>query len=312
MRVLITGASGFVGRGLAPALAQKGMEVVAGARDGLRILRAPGITSIALPDLSTSIDWGPLLRGIDVVVHLAGIAHAGRGLAEERYLRVNRDATATLAKAAAAAGVKRLVFISSVRAQSGPVADHVLTESDPPRPSDAYGRSKLAAEEAVRQSGVPFSVLRPVVIYGPGVKGNVASLMKLAGLPLPLPFAALRAPRSLLALDNLISAIAFTLGTPSTTDETYLVADPAPVGLADIVTILRRAQGRAPMLFPLPPALFAAALRMAGRGDLWERLGGALVADAGKLRAAGWVPVSDTPAALTAFAADALKARRAP
>jgi nucleoside-diphosphate-sugar epimerase len=312
MRVLVTGASGFVGRGLAPALAQKGMEVVAGSRDGLRIPRAPGITPIALPDLATPIDWAPFLRGIDAVIHLAGIAHAGPGIAEERYLRVNRDATAMLAKAAAAAGVKRLVFLSSIRAQSGPVAEHILTEADQPRPSDAYGRSKLAAEEAVRRSGVPFTILRPVVIYGPGVKGNVASLMTLAALPLPLPFAALHAPRSLLALDNLISAIAFTLAAPLTAGETYLVCDPAPVSLADIVAMLRRAQGRTPMLFPLPPALLASVLRMAGRGDLWERLGGALVADAGKLRAAGWAPVTDTPTALTALDADQLQARQLP
>ena len=126
--------------------------------------------------------------GIDAVVHLAGIAHAGPGVAEERYDRVNHRATAALAVAAHDAGVSRFVFVSSIRAQTGPAAERVVSERDTPRPTDAYGRSKLAAERAVAASGVPFTILRPVLVYGPGVKGNLRALMRLAALPIPLPF----------------------------------------------------------------------------------------------------------------------------
>jgi len=121
-------------------------------------------------------------------------------------------------------------------------------------------------------------------------------------LPLPLPFGALKQPRSLLAVDNLASAIRFVLETPATQGETYIVADPQPVTLPDMIAAMRQARGRSPNLVPVPPQWIAGALRVLGRSDLWERLGGALVADAGKLRAAGWKPVTDTRSGLAAFA----------
>lgn len=300
-RILVTGASGFVGRALTQALAQSGTSVRAAARDPARIPAVSSIEPVALPDLASTIDWGPLLTGVDQIVHLAGIAHAGPGISDVAYMQVNRAATESLARAAAKAGVGRLVFVSSIRAQSGPSADHVLRESDPPRPTDAYGRSKLAAEEAVSASGVAFTILRPAVIYGPGVKGNLASLMRLAASAAPLPFGVFHNLRSLLALDNLISAIHFTLGTPSAEGETYIVADAAPLSFADIVITLRMALGRRPRLVPVPPALIAWLLKALGRGHDWDRLGGTLVADAGKLRAAGWVAQLDTRSGLAAM-----------
>jgi nucleoside-diphosphate-sugar epimerase len=277
-RVLVTGASGFIGRPLAAALAASGVAVEAAA------------------------DRRWPLDGVDAVVHLAGIAHIGAGVPEDQYDRVNRAATADLAARAAAAGVRRFVFMSSLRAQTGPSADHVLTERDAPRPTDAYGRSKLAAEAAVRASGVPFTILRPALVHGPHAKGNLASLMRLARLPLPLPFARLANRRSLAALDNLIAAVRFALESPAALGETFIVADREAPTLAEIVTILRAAMGRRPGLVPLPPALFETALGLIGKRDLWERLGGTLVADPGKLLAAGWNPVIDTAAGLTAMA----------
>ena len=145
------------------------------------------------------------------MVHLAGIAHAGPEIAEQAYDRVNRLATAELANAAKASGIGHLVFMSSIRAQSGPASASVLRENDPARPTDAYGRSKLAAEEAVRAAGVPFTILRPVLIYGEGVKGNFARLMELARKPWPLPLGLCRNRRSLLARRNLIDAIHLAL-----------------------------------------------------------------------------------------------------
>jgi nucleoside-diphosphate-sugar epimerase len=242
-----------------------------------------------------------LLKGAETVVHLAGIAHTGPGIADEAYDRVNRLATAELASAAKAIGIRHLVFISSIRGQSGPSSEQILRESDPPRPADAYGRSKLAAEDAVRAVGVPFTILRPVLIYGPGVRGNLARLIELARKPWPLPLGLCRNRRSLLARENLISAIHLVLALPLAKDETYIVADPSPLTMAEIVGAMRAGQGRRPGLVPVPPALIALAARAMGRADEWQRLGGNHVADPAKLLHAGWKPTIDTAAGLAAL-----------
>src|SRR5205085_10083825 len=124
------------------------------------------VEAIPLPDLSGPVDWGPLVCNVTHLVHLAALAHQGAIVPDASYEKVNRQAVADLA-AAAAGRVQRLVFISSVAAQTGPSADHVLTEADAPCPTTIYGRTKLAAEEALRGCGVPHTILRPVVVYGP-------------------------------------------------------------------------------------------------------------------------------------------------
>jgi UDP-glucose 4-epimerase len=236
---------------------------------------------------------------MDAVVHLAAIAHTD--LTGAAYDRINHMATADLARAAAAAGIRRLVFVSSIRAQSAPYADHPLSESDPARPTDDYGRSKLAAEQAVRAAGVPFTILRPVLVYAPGARGNLANLIRLARSPLWLPFGRLIEKRSLLSVDNLIAAIRFALEDGRAANETFLVSDPQAVSVAEIIAICRQALGRRPGLLAVPPGLFAAPLRLVGRGEIWQRLAGALEAPPAKLMAAGWRPVTDTKAGLTAL-----------
>ena len=298
MKVLVTGASGFVGRAVVAALALDGDEVHAAVRHAPTPPFPPEVAVVLHGDLAEPVDWAPRLAGIDAVVHLAGIAHAGPGIAEERYDRINHGATAALADAARAAGVARFVFVSSIRAQTGPAADRIVTETDAPRPTDPYGRSKLAAERAVAGSGVPFTILRPVLVYGPGVKGNLRALMRLAALPVPLPFGALTARRSLLSLANLAGAIRFVLRHEACASETYVVADPGAITIAEIVTALRRGMGKKPGLIAVPPALLRLALTALGRGANWEQINGALVADARKLVAAGWRPEPDAKGAL--------------
>ncbi len=300
-RVLVTGASGFVGRALVADLAATGRPVRAAMRQPADIF-AREVEVVAVSDLTRPVEWRALLKGIETVVHLAGIARAGPEIAEQAYDRVNRLATAELAEAAQRMGIHRLVFASSIRAQSGPVASRVLDETDPPRPTDAYGRSKLAAEEAVRASNVPFTILRPVLIYGPGVKGNLARLARLARTPWPLPFGSLSNRRSVLARQNLIEAIHFALRTPATMGETYVVADPKPLTLAEIVSALRAGEGRSPRLVPIPSAPIAATLKLLGRADTWERLGGQLVVNPEKLMRAGWRPPVQSVEGLAAMA----------
>ena len=196
-RVLVTGASGFIGRALVADLAAAGHPVRAAMRQPADIF-ARTVEVVAVSDLTRPVEWRALLKGVETVVHLAGIAHAGPEIAEQAYDRVNRLATAELAETAQRMGVQRLIFASSIRAQCGPVASSVLDETGAPQPTDAYGRSKLAAEQAIRASNVPFTILRPVLIYGPGVKGNLARLARWARSPWPLPFGSFSNRRSIL------------------------------------------------------------------------------------------------------------------
>jgi nucleoside-diphosphate-sugar epimerase len=297
-RVLVTGASGFIGRPLVAALDGAGYGVRAAVRDRRGQSFPSGVELVPLPDLSAAIDWSPLVAETDAVVHLAGIAHVGPEMPEAAYDRVNHLASADLARASSAAGVKRFVLMSSIRAQTGAAADRPLTEADAARPSDAYGRSKLAAEAAVRAAGVPCTILRPVLVYGPGVKGNLASLLRLAALPIPMPFARLTNRRSMLALDNLIAAVRFALDDARAVNETFIVSDPDALSVAETISILRTALGRNPALLAVPPGLMSMLLGLIGQRASFERLAGTLIAEPAKLRGAGWCPRVETKAAL--------------
>ena len=294
MNVLITGASGVIGQALTAAFAAGGFQVRAGVRNRRAQTFADTIEVISLPDLSGPVDWRPLLSGMDAVVHLAGIAHIGTHHPEAEYDRINHQATAELARAAAASGIRRLIYMSSIRAMAGTHADHPLSEQDPPAPTERYGRSKLAAEEAVRASGVRYTVLRPVLVYSPQAKGNLASLVRLARSSVPLPFANLTNRRSLLAVENLIAAVSFALEDERALNETYIVADPTAVTVPEIIAVCRAALGRDPRLFSMPLAPVRALLRLTGGANTWDRIAGSLEAPPAKLIAAGWQPVCDT------------------
>ena len=300
-RILVTGASGFVGRAVVAALANDGHAVRAAVRRPTPAF--PGnVERVQHGDLAEPIDWSPLLVGIDVVIHLAGIAHIGPRIGAALYDRVNHLATAQLATAAAQAGVSRFIFMSSIRAQSGPAADHALTERDPPAPTDAYGRSKLAAEQAVRNAGLSFTILRPVLIYGPGVKGNLATLAGVAAAPLPLPVKDFVNRRSLLGINNLLSALEFVLSSSEAIGETYAVADPGmALKLGDVIATIRQARGRRPFLVSMSTDYLEWPLRALRRNDVWDRVGGNLRVDPGKLITAGWQPLHDTRTGLTAM-----------
>jgi nucleoside-diphosphate-sugar epimerase len=290
--VLVTGASGFIGKRLVVSLAQEGWQVRAGARDP-EMPDASGIERVAMPDLARPADWSALLEGASHVVHLAGIAHAPGTLPDALYSRVNAESAGELADQARGK-VERLVFVSSVRAQAGLPADHVITEADAPAPTEVYGRSKLEAERLVAASGVPFVVLRPAVLYGPGVKGNIASLATLAKTAMPLPFGGLDNRRSLLALDNFTSAVSLVLGAKQADSETYLVADAEPISVAEIVTAMREGLGRAPHLLRVPQGAVKRILKTVGREAEWERLSGSFVISPAKLMGIGWRPVIAT------------------
>ncbi|MGQ0674100.1 MAG: NAD-dependent epimerase/dehydratase family protein [Hyphomicrobium sp.] len=313
--VLVTGASGFIGRDLIRRLAGDGWRVRAAARGVAEGLSGRGIEACMLPDLK-KIVWRPLLSGVTHVVHLAGIAHSEAAISEETYMEVNAHSVRRLAEAARSAGVKRIVLMSSIRAQTGPTSDRIVTESDTPEPTDAYGRSKLAAERALAEvlagSGTEWTALRPVLVYGAGVKGNMKRLIELARTPWPLPFANFDNRRSIVSVANVSGAVAHALVEPRCAGGVFLVADEQPVSVADIVRSLRQGEGRAPRLLPIPKAPLGAALRLAGKSAAWKRLTGDLVADTSSLRATGWTPAPSTYAALAKTAALPMPAAKRP
>lgn len=292
-RVLITGASGFIGKRLACALAKEDWEVRAAGRDPSLVPAVSGVERLAMPDLAHQADWSGLLDGVTHVIHLAGIAHAPGVLPDLLYTRINAEAAGELA-AAARGKVERFVFMSSVRAQVGLSADRAITERDRPQPTDAYGRTKLEGERLVAESGVPFTVLRPAVVYGRGVKGNIAALATLARTPMPLPFAGLTNRRSLLALDNLVSAISLVLSAKQAANGTFLVADAEPISVADLVAAMREGLGRPPHLVKLPLGAVRRLMKSFGKDAEWERLAGSFVVDAAKLVGIGWRPAVAT------------------
>lgn len=284
--VLVTGSDGFIGRNLVPYLASLGHKVIAASRSAYTF-EQPNIISVRLLNLSAALDWSALLQQCDAVIHLAGIAH--RLVDNDQYDRVNHRATDKLAQAAFAFG-KHLVFVSSIAAQCGSFSDHELTEDDPPNPTNGYGRSKLAAEQSIRAAGISFTILRPVVIYGAGEKGNFSLIHKIARLPIPLPLGALTAERSVLSVQNFNSAVAVVLADPRARGETYIVSNPTPLSVSNIVLRYRTSLNRSPWLIPIPERWVERSLKVLGKDELWQKIGRPLVARPKKLLMIGWKP----------------------
>jgi nucleoside-diphosphate-sugar epimerase len=297
--VALTGATGFIGQYLLKELPKRGYR--------LRVLlRRPtmlpeGCASAVIGDLAKPYNMAEALAGVDAVIHSAGIASTMSGLPEDDYRVFNTEATIKFARAAERARVKRFVFLSSIRAQSGPTADGVLTEEREPRPTDAYGRSKLAAEQGLAETRLDWVALRLALVYGPGVEGNMARLIKLARSPYPLPIAGLKAEHSLLALDNLVEAVNKVLAVQQPLKRPLIVADPKPLTLGAIIAAMRQGLGRRAALFYVPKTLLKSALRAAGHADDYEPLFGSLVADPSALAKLNWVPPVETRAGLAAL-----------
>ena len=297
--VALTGATGFIGQYLLNELPKRGYR--------LRVLlRRPtmlpeGCASAVIGDLAKPYNMAEALSDVDAVIHSAGIASTMSGLPEDDYRLFNTEATVKFARAAERARVKRFVFLSSIRAQSGPTADGVLTEEREPRPTDAYGRSKLAAEQGLADTRLDWVALRLALVYGPGVEGNMARLIKLARSPYPLPIAGLKAEHSLLALDNLVEAVDKVLALQQPLKRPLIVADPKPLTLGAIIAAMRQGLGRRAALFYVPKPLLKSALRAAGHVDGYEPLFGSLVADPSALAKLNWVPRVETRAGLAAL-----------
>jgi nucleoside-diphosphate-sugar epimerase len=247
----------------------------------------PNVVFARLPDLSTAFDWQPFLQDCNAVIHLAGIAHTFAE--EDQYDRINHQATERLAQAARRSGT-HLVFVSSIAAQCRSFSEYELTEDDPPRPSNAYGRSKLAAEYAILAAGASFTILRPVVMYGDGEKGNFAIVHKIARLPVPLPFGRLTTQRSVLSVQNFCSAVELVLTNSRARGQTFIVSDPTPLAVSELIARYRATLGRSPGLVPIPGKWIELFLKTTGGGAIWQRVGCPLIARPRKLLSLGWKP----------------------
>lgn len=295
-RVLITGANGFVGQALFRHCQEDcdHVRAVIRARDP----RFQIHDAVTLGELTAQTDWRAALEGVDVVVHLANRAHVMKETAADPigiYRCTNVDATLHLAESAARHGVRRFVFVSSIHVNGRATQGKAFVETDEPCPVDPYGISKLEAEQALgslaTRTGMEMTVVRPALVYGPGVKGNLRRLMSLvrAGIPLPLRSVANR--RSMVGLDNLVDLLMLCIAHPAAAGRLFLTADGHDVSTAQLIREIARAMGRPDRLFACPPRLIAGVARLAGAGDVAERLLGSLQVDASLAQAVlGWHP----------------------
>ncbi|MBM4200355.1 MAG: NAD-dependent epimerase/dehydratase family protein, partial [Gammaproteobacteria bacterium] len=271
MRILVTGASGFVGRALCLKLAAEGLRVRAALR---RAAATPDrCERVLIGDVGPDTDWSAALAGVDTVVHLAARVHMMDDTANdplEAFRHVNVLGSERLAGAAARAGVRRLVFVSSIKAMGERTApDRPFSEVDTPRPADPYGRSKWEAEQSLAaiaaRTDIELAIVRPPLVYGPAVRANFLSLMELIALGLPLPLGQLENRRSLVYLHNLCDALYRCTVDPRASGQLFLVADDKALSTPELIRDMARALEVRPRLLAIPPAVLRLAGAVTGR-----------------------------------------------
>lgn len=281
--IAVTGANGFVGGALVERLRHDGATVRALVR------HAVGPQQIGVGAIGLETDWTQALGGIDCVVHCAAHVHQmgpASTTGEDAYHRINTEGTVRLATEAARLGVRRLVFVSSVKVmgEASPPG-RPWRVSDTPHPADPYGRSKWAAERALWEisgrTGLEVVVVRPPLVYGPGVKANFLSLMRAIRRGWPLPLGAIRNRRSLVALDNLTDLLTLCTQAPQAAGQTFFVSDGEDLSTCALARAMARAMGRRALLLPVPPAWLRQAGRITGKGAAVDRLLGDLQVDIG-------------------------------
>ena len=307
VKALVTGASGFIGQGLTRRLCMEpGFEVRAAVR---RPVPQPvtGVGYVEVGDLGPSTEWGDAVRDADVLVHAAARVHVMNDAAVDplaEYRRVNVEGTLSLARQAIAAGVRRFVFLSSIKVNGeGRPLGQPYRADDRPAPVDPYGVSKLEAEDGLRQllrgTATDLVVIRPVLVYGPGVKANFLTMMRWVHSGLPLPLGAVPNKRSLVALDNLVDLLAVCCVHPAASDQTFLAGDDEDLSTTELLRRIGVALNRPARLLPVPIGVLRGAAKLLGRGDIAQRLFGSLQVDIAKARERlGWAPPTSVDAAL--------------
>lgn len=298
LHVLVTGAAGFVGTALCSRLASAGNPVRGAGRAGRPGTVGEAIEWAAVGEIGPDTDWARALDSVDAIVHLAGRAHVLKELEADplaAYRRVNVAGTRRLAEAAAHRGVRRLVFVSSIGVNGSMTRAAPFTPDDEPAPHNAYARSKLEAEIALREvastTGLEVVAVRPPLVYGPCVKANFLRLLHAVHRGTPLPLAAVRNQRSLIGLDNLTSFLECAVAHPAAAGQTFLVADDEPLSTPDLIRCLAHLMRRRLRLFGVPVAVLRVLAGIAGYGKAVEQLCESLLVDSSKAqRLLGWRP----------------------
>ena len=319
MNVLLTGATGFVGRAIAANLsAGERFRICAAVRqDSVKFPQA--LRLVRVGEIDDSTQWDAALAGNDVVIHSAARAHIMKDSVADplaEYRRVNVSGSLNLARQAIDAGVKRFIFISSIKVNGeGTLPGNPYTADDSPQPQDPYGVSKSEAEQELRNltrnSGMELVIIRPTLVYGPGVKANFFSMMSWLRRGIPLPFSLTRNKRSFVAVDNLVDLIVTCIEAPAAANQTFLVSDGHDLSTNELLKAMGTALGRPVRLFPFPVWLLSLCARMIGKPGIAHRLFGSLQVDISKTRAVlGWSPPVSVDAALKKTAADFIEVKR--
>lgn len=296
--LLVTGATGFVGRALCERMRDDDWCLRGGVRYGQHSASlSDGVEWVSIESIGPHTDWTAALEGIDAVIHLSARVHVMNDTVSDpiaEFRSVNVAGTERLARMAAKSGVRRLVFLSSIKV-NGEGAEKPYSEEDAPKPLDPYGVSKWEAENILwrvaAETGLEVVIIRPPLVYGPGVKANFLRMLQSVRQGVPLPFAGISNRRSLIYLGNLIDVIITCVRHPAAAGQTFLVSDGDDVSTPELFRRTGEALGQPARLFPFPPSLLLLAGRLCGKTAAVERLLGSLVVDSSKIRRElGWTP----------------------
>lgn len=304
-KILITGATGFVGKKVCDVLRSRGINFVTAVRHSV------ANDQFAIGNLTGTTEWAEALSGCDAVIHLAARVHVMNDESNNplmAFRAVNVDATLNLARQAALSGVKRFVFVSSVKVNGEETTGKSFTAFDEPAPLDPYGVSKLEAEQALlalsQETGLEVVIVRPPLVYGPGVRANFLRLMQLAKMGLPLPLGAIHNRRSMVALDNLVDLLITCSRHPKAAGQTFMVSDDNDVSIAELLRMLAGALGRRSLLLPVPARIIAGTAALLGKSAVAGRLLGSLQVDVAHTKSTlGWKPVVSMQEAVNKTAA---------
>ena len=293
---LVTGAGGFVGQALCAELLRRGHALRGAVRGQTNSLQIP-VTAVG--EIGPDTDWSEALHGVETVIHLAARVHVMKDVAADpltEFRRVNTAGTEHLARCAAASGVRRLVYASSIKVNGEETrAGKKFTAAEAPAPQDPYGVSKWEAEQALHrvaeETGLEVVIVRPPLVYAPGVKGNFAQMLGVVAKGVPLPFASVHNQRSMVYLGNLVDALIACATQPAAAGQTYLVSDGEDVSTPELLRLLAHGMNVPSRLLPCPPVWLRLAGKLTGKSNQIERLLGSLQVDSDKIRHdLNWVP----------------------